>query len=314
MSTTTEGQTVMVQGRIVWVSGDLFAGKTKTEFNTNRPKLNDQGEQMKEYGFGLAVPKEVFAQTGPGTPGHIWAAIHEERAKLYPSGQFPPGFSMKYKDGDGVDHQGQPYSSREGYADHLIFALNTSIPIKFFRWENNQNIQVNEGIKCGDYVKVQVLVKAHGAIGQGKPGLYLNPNAVQFIGYGKEIINSPSGDQIFGAGQPEIPAGASAMPVGPNPNAQIVPQSTAPAPYHGVLPPANQPTAPAPMATPSFPPAPGNGTPLPQFAAAAPLPQTGHVGAPMAPQMNANEAVPNFGAAPMATPSFPPAPGTLPAY
>lgn len=248
------GRTVMVQGRIVWVSGDLFKGQLQTEFNSKVPKMNKAGEQMKQYGFGLAVPKSVLTQTGQGQPGEIWAAIHEEAYTLYPSRQLPPSFAMKYKDGDGIDDKGVPFSQREGYAGHLVFACTTSLPIKFYKYENGQNILINEGIKCGDYVNVQLNIMAHPAQGQGKPGLYLNPYAVQFLGFGKEIINAPSGDQIFGLQAPAMPQGASATPLAPQgmivPNmAPQAPQQFAPPvqqvapPHYGVLPQAHQPQA-----------------------------------------------------------------------
>lgn len=262
------GKTVMVQGRIVWVAGDLFQGKIKTDMRTRQPILDQQGNQIKEYGFGLAVPKSVLQQTGQGQPGELWAVMHQEAMSLYPSGQIPPGFAMKYKDGDGVDEQGRPFSQRAGYAGCLVFACTTRIPIKFFRFENGQNILVNDGIKCGDYVNVQLHVKAHGAIGQGKAGMYLNPNAVQFLGYGEPIVNAPSGDQIFGTQAPPmmgsatplapqgqgllVPTGAvPAMPMQPAPqpygSAMQPPQAMAPQPqqpHYGVLPQQYQPQMP----------------------------------------------------------------------
>ncbi len=247
----TQGKSVLVQGRIVWTSGDLFKGRLKTEFGSNIPKLNKQGEQQKEFGFGLAVPKAALAQMEAGQPGEIWAAMHNEAYTLYPSRQLPPAFAMKYKDGDGIDDKGQPFNKREGYAGHIVLALTTTLPIKFFRFDSaaGQNVQINEGIKCGDYVNCQVFVKAHGAIGQGKPGLYLNPMAVQFIGYGAEIINAPSGDQMFGNQAPALPQGASATPLAPQPGQMLVPQpgqmpAQAMAPNYGVLP---QQFQPAPM-------------------------------------------------------------------
>jgi hypothetical protein len=255
----SNGKQVMVQGRIVWVSGDLFKGKLQTDMHTNAPRLNKAGEQMRQYGFGLAVPKSVLGQTGKGEPGEIWAAIHEEAFTLFPSRQLPPAFAMKYKDGDGIDDKGAPFSSREGYAGHLVFACTTSLPIKFFKWENGQNILINEGIKCGDYVNVQLSIKAHPAAGQAKAGLYLNPNAVQFLGFGKEIINTPSGDQIFGIQAP--PQMGSATPIAPPgmlvpqgqppsyaaPVSNYAPPAAAPVqPHYGVLPQAHQP-AQAPM-------------------------------------------------------------------
>lgn len=311
----TDGQAVMVQGRIVWTSGDLFNGKLKTEFGTQVPKLNKMGEQMKEFGFGLAVDKNLLQQAGPDQPGHIWTAMHEEAGKLYPGGQIPPGFSMKYKDGDGMDHQGQPFAKREGHAGHIVLSLTTSLSIKFFKWENAQNIQVNEGIKCGDYVNVQVQVKAHPAIGQGKPGLYLNPMAVQLMGYGAEIINAPSGDQIFGLDKPPMPTGATDIPTVANPTAQLIPAPVAApaAPHHAVLP-ANLQPAPAPMPqTAAAPPAPAPITaaavPVPVSTAAAPAVMRSHVPAPAPMPVAGSLPVVPSTTAPGPGPLFPTVPG-----
>lgn len=277
---TGQGRNVMVQGRIVWTSGDLFAGKAKTDFNTKQPVIDTKtGQQKKEYGFGLAVPKSVLAQGGPGQPGEIWTAIHEEAFTLFPNRQLPPAFAMKYKDGDGIDDKGQSFALREGHAGHLIFACTTSLPIKYYKNENGQNFQINEGIKCGDYVNVQLSIKAHPAVGQAKGGLYLNPNAVQFLGFGKEIVNAPTGDQIFGTAAPAIPQGASATPIAPP--GMIVPQGSPfaappqnpqgfaqgagapPPPAWNVLPPQHQPAG----AVPQFAP-----PPAPQFVPQTPAP------------------------------------------
>lgn len=282
MSTTTAGRNIMVQGRIVWVSGNLFTGRIKTVFGTNTPQKNDQGENKMEYGFGLAIPKANIQE--------IWNAMHEEAWLMYPSRQFPPTFAMKYKDGDtSIDDDGKPYSLREGYPGCMVVSCTTSIPIKYFRLENGQNYLVSDGIKCGDYVNVQLTIKAHGPIGQGKPGLYMNPNAVQFLGHGKEIINAPSGDQIFGTNQLPLPPGASAVPIASNPNAMLVPpggaqmpppmappqgqypqqspvipQQQQPAPHYGVIPQQHQPPPGGQPMAPQMPGYPQQGAPMPQ--------------------------------------------------
>lgn len=302
MAAASAGRSVMVQGRIVWVSGDLFKGRPKVDQNTRLPKHNAQGQPITEYGFGLAVPKSVLGQTGENQPGQIWAAIHEEAFTMYPSRQIPPNFAMKFKDGDGIDHQGLSYSLREGHANHLIFACTTTIPIKFYKYENGQNFLINEGIKCGDYVNVHLSIKAHPPFGAGKAGLYLNPNAVQLLGYGKEIINAPSGDQIFGGQMPALPPGASATPTVPSgtfpgaPQAQGAPMPPAapagpPAPHYGVLPGQFQP--------------PAGGQPMPQ-ASYPPQP-------PAPPQAQPGMAYPPTVPAPGAYPSNPGMPG-VPGY
>jgi hypothetical protein len=288
MQQQDNGRNIMVQGRIVWTVGDLFKGDLATQYGTKTPKLNKQGQQYREYGFGLAVPKEVLGQMGPGQPGEIWAAIHEVAYTLYPSRQIPANFHMKYKDGDtGTNQDGTPVNTKEGYPGHVVFALKTSAAApKFFRWENGQNIQVNEGIKCGDYVQVQVNIKAHAGT---NAGLYLNPMAVRFLVYGKEIINAPSGDTLFGTAAPAMPAGASSTPIGPvgmivpqgmpAPQQQFAPPpvTAQPAqPHFGVLPtpfqPAQQPV-PGPIAAPQYAPPPVAAQPAQsQYPGMPPLP------------------------------------------
>lgn len=286
-----EGQSVMVQGRLVWLSGRTpFEGRPKLDMNTRQPRLNKAGEQIIEYGFGLAVPKASL-----NDPNGVWAKMHEEAFTLFPqaraTGQVPPSFAMKYKDGDGIDQNGVPFAQREGYAGHIVLACTTTIPIKFFRYENNQNILINEGIKCGDYVNVQLNIKAHPAVGAGKAGLYLNPNAVQFLGYGKEIINTPSGDQIFGNAMPAVPQGASATPLVPQPGAMLVPTALpapgAPVPMPGApMMPGPAPAAPQPhyaVVPPAFQPPPG-GQPMQQAPQGYPMPQPGMPPMPPYPQ------------------------------
>lgn len=282
----SSGRRIMCQGRIVWTSGDLFKGKVQTDDNGN-PRPNKEGQPTMQFGFGLAVPKQVLQDP---KLGEIWPAMQEETFAIYPSRQLPPDYAWKYKDGDGVDHNGAPFNSREGYAGCLVFALTTQIAIKYFRNENGQNFQINEGIKCGDYVQVQVAIKAHGPAGRGKAGLYLNPEAVLFLCYGKEIINAPTGDQIFGTKAPSfaMPPGASAQPIAPTgfivptgqpmggqpmpgygqtnpqPGNAYQQQATPPAaPHHGILPQQFQPPGQnmAPQSMPGYGPGPGMAQP-----------------------------------------------------
>ena len=149
--TTSNGVTSMIQGRIVWASGDLFAGKAKLDFNTKAPVMDAQGQPKMEYGFGLAIPK-VNPQTGQNTEEYtkIWQLLHAEALTLFPSGQLPPNFAMKFKDGDSVDHNGKSFADREGYAGHLVLTCTTQLPITYAVYENGSNIQANKGINEGD--------------------------------------------------------------------------------------------------------------------------------------------------------------------
>lgn len=211
---TSNGNNLLIQGRIVYTIGsNLFEGINKVDYNTNAPIIGEDGQPVKEYGFGLAIPK-MDPRTGQQTPEFqkIWQVLHGEAFTLYPSGQLPPDFAMKFKDGDAIDHNGKPFADREGYKGHIVLACTTRIPIKYFKFEGGNNILVNTGIKNGDYVNVQLNIKAHPAKGRGKAGLYVNPLAVQLIQAGKEIINTPSGDQMFGMAAP-VYAGEVVAPV-----------------------------------------------------------------------------------------------------
>lgn len=285
MSSVSQGESVIVNGRIVWVSGDLFKGEVKTDFNSKQPKLDPTtGLPQMQWAFGLAIPVSVAqlranqSLMAPGQPGHFFGVMLKEAMSLYPSGNLPPGFAMKYKDGDSdIDQNGVSYAQREGYAGCIVLTCSTMIAPRFFRWEpsadgKGTNIQVNEGIKCGDWVNVQLSIKAHGAIGQGKPGLYMNPMAVQLTRVDKAIVTTVSGDQVFGAVQPQgmdygqpapqMPAFAQpaqpmsfpgmqpqqpampAMPAAPQGFAQPA-AAPAPQPHYGVLPQNMQPQQPA---------------------------------------------------------------------
>lgn len=240
--------TVMVEGRIVYVIGDLFKGDLAKMYNTQTPKLNKQNQQYNEYGFGLAVPKSAFSRIGQNEPGEIWTTMHNVAYRMFPNRQIPPKFHMKYKDGDnGVLDNGTPVNTKQGYPGHLVFSMKTSIAPKFWAYDAAQKkyVLVNEGIKCGDYVRVQVSIGLNSGT---NAGLYLNPLSVLFVQQGEEIINAPSGEQIFGA----TPQGVQGMPTASTPFGHAgAPQAQAPqfnqqqaAPVPGFAPPMQQPQAP----------------------------------------------------------------------
>lgn len=285
---SAEGISLVLQGRIVWTAGNNpFVGQQRKD-QAGKLLTNDKGEPTMQYGFGLAVPKPA-ADSRPEEVKNfmdMWEAVHKEAMSLYPTGSIPPGFSMKYKDGDQIDHNGQPFANREGYKGCLVFALTTSLPIKFFKYEGAY-IQVSDGIKCGDYVQVQVSIKGHlPKMGtQGKPGLYLNPGLTLLLAPGKEIVNTPNADAVFGAQAPKavfnIPAYEAPQGFAQMAAAQQAPQAPAAPAWGGqanpaVLPPQfqQQPVAPAwggqqPVAPQGFGPAPVNPG-VPNYAPQAP--------------------------------------------
>lgn len=204
----------LLTGRLVFVIGDLFAGDVAKIYGTQTPKVSPKtGQQYREYGFGLAVPKTAF-QDARWDAADFWQKLHQFVGSKY-NGQVPPNFKWKYIDGDtGVTQEGVKVNTKQGYPGHMVFTFKTTITPKFFKGEgpaeNRVYTQISEGIKCGDWVRVQASFDMNlGA----NASVYLNPQAVEFVGYGEAIINAPSGAQTFGAGLSFMPPGASATPL-----------------------------------------------------------------------------------------------------
>lgn len=271
--------TAMLTGRIVFVIGDLFAGDSAKIYGTQTPKMNKAGQPYREYGFGLAVPKTAW-QDPRWDATDFWNKMHQFVASKY-NGQPPANFKWKWIDGDtGVTQEGVKVNTKQGYPGHYVFTFKTTITPKFFRGEGPANArvytQIADGIKCGDWVRVQTSFDINlGA----NCSLYLNPQAIEFVGYGDAIVNAPTGAQIFGAGPSFVPPGASATPLAssapmpaqppqqvwgqaPGPNGPAAPVMPAPGPMNpghqiqNFAPAGPGPTAPQPAY-------PSNGMPMP---------------------------------------------------
>jgi hypothetical protein len=193
-------------GRIVW--GNPAKAQIKRDQNTNQPVLRE-GKQIEQWSFGLAIPKPEFNQ-------FLWPLFQQEAASIFPQG-VPGKFSWKLKDGDGVDSKGQPYRNREGYAGCWILTISTeAFAPQIFKFENNAYRQITENeIKTGDYVRAAITIKANAPTNQTHtPGLYVNPNGIEFVGYGAEIVTSGADpDDLFKGQQAQLPPGASAVPI-----------------------------------------------------------------------------------------------------
>lgn len=195
-------------GRLVW--GHPCKTKVQTDPRTKLPRLGKDGQPVQQCAFGVAYTKAEFQQI-------LWPLLSQEAATLYPHGA-PQGFSWKFKDGDTVDRKGIPYSNREGYAGNIVLTVSTTSFIPpVFKFENGAYRQLAENeIKCGDFVRLNLNIKANAPTDPTHtPGLYVNPNGVEFVAYGQEIVNSGGDpDELFG-GAPvtQLPPGASAVPL-----------------------------------------------------------------------------------------------------
>lgn len=273
-------------GRIVW--GHPGRARQKTHMDgaqKGQPVLRD-GQPVQQWSFGVAFDKAAFQ-------AEIWPAMSAEIHSGYPNG-VPPRFSYKYVDGDGIDNNGQPFSNREGYAGCFVLAISTEAfapPIYRLNPQTGGYDQLTEDqIKTGDYVRVGLNFKVNVATGTLTPSIYVNPVAVELVGYGEAIHTGPDAATLFGGAAPQLPPGASATPVAssstgmpgmgqppapqpaqggmpaPQPVAQPAPVQQPPAPAHDFVDNAGN-QQPAPM---QQPPAPAQGMPAQQPAPPAP--------------------------------------------
>lgn len=208
------------------------------------------GQPRVEYFFALAVEK-----TNPDWAGFS-AQLQRVAMASFPSGEYnAPNFSWKITDGDGIDQNGKTNASKDGFAGHWVAKFKSSYPLQAVHGGQIVDPKI---IRCGDYVRVTGTVEGNGGgVGTGprKPGLYLNPNGVEFFGHGVEIVAGPDVQAAFQAAPrpAHVPAGASAVPVAPA--APIGQPAFAQAPASA---PANFGTLPT-----SAPPAMGVSTPVP---------------------------------------------------
>jgi hypothetical protein len=233
-------------GRIVW--GHPINPQFKTDQQTNQPVLNDKGEKIQQWAFGLAIPRADFEAV-------VWPAMYAEALKGYPSGA-PQHFSWKFRDGDtGIDRKGKPYRDREGYAGHIVLTCTTELKAPgVFVFQNNayRQLQPNE-IKCGDYVSVGLNFKCNvPKNATHTPGLYVNPLTVLLVYEGDKIEGSGTVDPttMYGQAPQQFAMPAGARPVGAGgPVGQVPPPGAGmPGMMPGQVP--QQPMAPAPMQQP----------------------------------------------------------------
>jgi len=249
-------------GRIV--QGNGLVGNPQFIQNTQTPKLGKNGEQQVNWYVTVA-----FDKANPKT-GEMIAAIQSEAARLFP-GLFPYGyqpaaradtqppinaggcirndFAYKVIDGDGYDANGKAHALKEGWKGCWILKISTyagAMRVVNGLTANSAITEVGTGpnhIKTGDFVVCCLDISGNGWAGdaQSKPGIYMNPDLLQLVGYGDAIISGPNPDEMLkdvaAATGGYVPAGMSNTPtVAALPGAVGLPAPLQPAGSAGALP------------------------------------------------------------------------------
>lgn len=276
-----------------YVQGSPFKGVARTDDNGN-PLLDKDGNPRLEYVLSVA-----FAKNDPHWPA-FEAILKAEAAAAFPQ-FFPqgptgpctlPNFSFKIVDGDGVDNNGRPNPTKEGFAGHWVVRFKTGYAPQVYpagKYQPHDRITDPNLLKCGYYVRVTGTVAGNGGGnakrgGAQRYGIYVNMVGVEMVGFGEEIQQGPDVGAAFkAAGPAALPPGARPTPAAhgavdaaaaPAPAPAAAPSTTtaspgSAAPYSGHMTPAAPapaPAAPAPAPGPTMTPK-ANGIPYESYLA-----------------------------------------------
>lgn len=261
-------------GRLV--QGDAY--KMQETDSEGRPRVFKSGPKMGQSNpqifIAVAFPKQVVhPQTGQLVDNwefnELYAIMDKVARTEWPA-LFPNGgpcqardFAWKLLDGDGYDTKGKPNFDKEGFAGHWVLRFGSGYVPKVLRETSPNVFEPMTDLKRGHFIRVAGNITGNGST--QTPGIYLNLELIQFIGYGPEIVGGMDAVAAFGKAAAAMPAGISAMPLG----GQALPApSAAPQPGPGPSP------APQPGPGPATAPQPGPG-PAPAPANYAPAPQPG---------------------------------------
>jgi hypothetical protein len=195
MSTTT-----LITGRLV--AGHPLRQQAVTDQITKAPKLDASGAPRHETFFAVAIPKtEPDWKLSPWGQQFVAAAVEGWTGGEHLS----PTFAWKVIDGDSQipNKAGKRPCDKEGYPGHWVVSCSTGIPVACFnagQWGAMEALQDPNLIKCGDYCRANLIVRAN------KPsqtaGIYVNPNAFELSRAGELIVSdsAPDAMAIFGGG------------------------------------------------------------------------------------------------------------------
>lgn len=272
-------------GRMIW--GDPYDGR-KTDFSgaplvvKNGPNV---GQPKTDYSIGVAIRKgaeqKIVTPQGelPAFINTSWGrTIYEQAAKAFPQAIFRRDFAWKVVDGDSTEmnQNNKRPCDDPNQRGHWILKFSSGFAPKIVNQDGTQALLDKGVVYPGCWVQIFGSIVDNGQ--QAKPGVYLNLHIVSFQAHDARITSGPDAAAVgFGQGV-QLPASASAAPLGAMPQVGAAPAVGLPA--LPMLPGVPQ-VAAAPAALPVLPVVPlaGFTQPVPTAPVIPPLP----VAAPAAP-------------------------------
>jgi hypothetical protein len=246
-------------GRLV--QGSVHDLEPVTDPITKQPKFDKTGKPRNQCFFSIAVPK-----TQADWKQEPWGqTITQVALGAFPNGQtMQATFAWKVVDGDSTipDKANKRPCDRQGFPGNWVLKFSGGYLPQLVTANGTAPLPAGQKIELGDYIQVAGKVAGNGS--HQSPGVYLNPNAVAFTGYGERIAYERDFSQV-GFGQDPVPAGVMATPPAGMTVAPALPQPTpataaaaysAPVAFGGAPVPPNPAILQAPLAAPVAPAAP----------------------------------------------------------
>jgi hypothetical protein len=259
--TTTPTAYLRPGGRLV--QGSVHETKDSEDNNGNK-KIGKDGKPRQECFFAIAVPK---------TPGvsdwkqEAWAQpIVSIAMGAFPGGQHAwPSFAWKVTDGDSnaPNKKGKLPKDTQGFPGNWVVKLGGGFLPQLLTRNGDQRLPAEQRVELGDYVQVACTVAGNGRT--DSPGVYINHQAVAFVGYGPRIVVERDYSNV-GFGKGPVPQGVMATPPA-GMTAAPLPATSAPVAAPVAAPAAAVPANPAILQAPAAP------APMPPAPPAAPVRQ-----------------------------------------
>lgn len=223
-------QVVFPVGRMLM--GSMYKASDKDA--DGKPRIvktgQNAGQPTQQFFFAFGVPK---------TPGvahwgnEVWGAIIWAVGNLaFPKIAENPAFAWKIVDGDSTvpNKKNIKPCDREGYPGNWVVSCASTYAPKIVTTDSSGFLLEADAVMPGDFIQVQATVDGNNST--QNPGIYINHDAVRFVGYSAlgRIKTNAIDPTAIAWGNQAAPAGLVSAPVGAAPGVPATPSVPAAAP------------------------------------------------------------------------------------